>query len=107
MHRKKLSPHETNEQRRWKCLCGGIPWRTHLDGLVVMAVHVVHEEVEHSHVHEIQQPATLVVRFDLLDDITVFLVRLPICFSPLVIGSSPGMAPRFARGYFLMFNDSY
>lgn len=44
------------------------------ESLVVVPVHVAHEEVEHGHVHEVVESRTRVVRADLSHEVTV--VRL-------------------------------
>ena len=46
----------------------------HLDRLVVVPVHVSHEEIQHGHVHNVVQPPPLVVRRDLLHHFTVVLI---------------------------------
>ena len=38
----------------------------HLDGLVVVPVHVAHEEVVDGHVHDVEQPPPTVVRLHLM-----------------------------------------
>ena len=38
----------------------------HLDGLVVVPVHVAHEEVVDGHVHDVEQPPPTMVRLNLI-----------------------------------------
>ena len=44
------------------------------DGLVVVSVHVAHEEVQHRHVHDVIQATTLVVWGNLLHHLTVVVI---------------------------------
>ena len=69
-----------------------------LEGLVVVAVHVAHEEVVDGHVHQVEQPAAVVVGLGFPDDLAVILVRLPVGLSTFVIRSSPRVSPSFASG---------
>ena len=70
----------------------------HLDGLVVVPVHVAHEEVVDGHVHDVEQPPALVVRLHLAHDLAVGLVRLPVGLAPLVVRPPPRVPPRLPRG---------
>ena len=65
--------------------------------LVVVTVHVAHEEVEDGEVHQVEESPALVVRTDVLDCVTVVRVILPLGFASLVVAPSPGVAPRLAR----------
>ena len=47
---------------------------THFEGLVVVAVHVAHKEVQDGHVHNIQQAAALIVGVHLLHQLTVLVI---------------------------------
>jgi hypothetical protein len=68
----------------------------YLDGLVVVPVHVPHEKVVDGQVHDVQHPPPLVVRLDLLDDLAIPLVRLPVCLATLVVRATPGVTPSLA-----------
>lgn len=46
----------------------------YLKGLVVMSVHVAHQEVQHGHVHNIKKPTALSVRVYVTDQVAVRLV---------------------------------
>lgn len=56
---------------------GAVPQASgaHLEGLVVVPVHVPDEEVQHGHVGEVQQPAPVGVRVHLLHQLAV----VPVC----------------------------
>ena len=61
--------------------------------LIMVSVHITHQEVKDGQVHDIQQSSSLIVWTDILDNITVVGVCFPSCFPPLVIASPPGMTP--------------
>ncbi|MPC15208.1 hypothetical protein E2C01_007993 [Portunus trituberculatus] len=47
---------------------------THFEGLVVVAIHVAHEEVKYSHVHEVKEAASFIVWVHLLHQLTVLVI---------------------------------
>ena len=65
--------------------------------LVVVAVHVPHQEVHHGQVDHVEQPPAAVVGRHLLDEVAVLGVVLPGRLPPLVVAAAPGVAPRLAR----------
>uniref|UniRef100_A0A182IR36 Uncharacterized protein n=1 Tax=Anopheles atroparvus TaxID=41427 RepID=A0A182IR36_ANOAO len=67
-----------------------------LERLVVVPVHVAGKEVEHAHVHQIEQPAALVVRRDVAHHRAVVSVRFPLRLPALVIRAAPRMSPHLA-----------
>jgi len=66
-----------------------------LEGLIVVAVHVAHEEVEDGQVDQIKQSTTLVIRVNVSNNITVVGVRFPLSFSTLVVAATPRVSPSF------------
>lgn len=67
------------------------------EGLVVVSIHVTCEEIEHRHVHEIVQSPALIVGGDFPDQVAVVRFRFPLCFSALVVRSSPWVSPNLRR----------
>ena len=65
----------------------------------MMSIHISHEKIEHSHVHNVEQSPTFVVRDDFFDEFTIFVIVFPIGFFPFMIGSTPRMAPGFSWCY--------
>ena len=63
------------------------------ESLVVVTVHVPHEEVQDGEVHQVQQPPALVVGTDVLDCLTVVRLSLPPGLPSLVVTPPPGMSP--------------
>lgn len=60
--------------------------RAYFKSFVVMTVHVADQEVEHGHVHQVEQPSALVVRRRALDHlITVRLISFPNSLSSFVV----------------------
>ena len=69
----------------------------YFESLVVMAVHVPHQEVEDGEVHEVQEPPALVVGTDVLDSLAVVLIILPLSFPSLVVAPPPRVPPGLPR----------
>ena len=61
--------------------------------LVVVTVHVAHEEVQDGEVHQVQQPPALVVWTDVLHCLTVVSLSLPPGLPSLVVTPPPGVSP--------------
>jgi len=66
-----------------------------LESLIVVAVHVAHQEVKDGEVHQVQQTATLIIRVNVPNDITVIRIRFPLSLPPLVVAASPWVSPSF------------
>ena len=67
--------------------------------LIMMSVHVSHQEVKDGEVNDIQEPPPLVIRTDVLDNITILGIRLPGRFPSLVVTPSPRMSPGLPLGH--------
>lgn len=68
------------------------------EGLVVVAIHVAREKIEHRHVHEIEQSSIFVVRRDLPHQRTIVGVVLPLGLLSFVIAPAPRVSPCLSRG---------
>lgn len=66
-----------------------------LEGLIVVAVHVAHEEVEDGEVDQVKQSTTLVIRVNVSNNVTVVGIRFPLSFSALVVAATPRVPPSF------------
>uniref|UniRef100_A0A182XTA4 Uncharacterized protein n=1 Tax=Anopheles quadriannulatus TaxID=34691 RepID=A0A182XTA4_ANOQN len=63
---------------------------------VVVPVHVAGEEVEHGHIHQVEQPAPLVVRRYVAHHRAVVGVGFPLRLPALVVRAAPRMPPHLA-----------
>ena len=64
---------------------------------VMVSVHIAHEKVKDSQVHDIQEPPPLLVGFGFFYHFAIVGVGLPCGFAPLVVRSSPRVTPSLAR----------